>query len=80
MQKGSTNKQAPPDMTGQSIRACLCREVPVDHEAHSLTQRGQLQRVAKTELRRERAPEAEAESRNTAGRSGNSCGTSVKHS
>ena len=29
-------QQAPPDMqTGQSIRACLRREVPADHEAHS---------------------------------------------
>ena len=29
-------------MTGQSIRICLRREVPTDHEAHSHTQRGQL--------------------------------------
>ena len=29
-------------MTGQSIRTCLRREVPTDHEAHSHTQRGQL--------------------------------------
>ena len=36
-------QQAPPDMmTGQSIRTCLRREVPTDHEAHSHTQRGQL--------------------------------------
>ena len=29
-------QQAPPDMqTGQSIRACLRRGVPADHEAHS---------------------------------------------
>ena len=29
-------RQAPPHMlTGQSIRACLRREVPADHEAHS---------------------------------------------
>ena len=36
-------QQAPPDtMTGQSIRACLRREVPTDHEAHSHSQRGQL--------------------------------------
>ena len=35
--------QAPPDMmTGQSIRTCLRRKVPTDHEAHSHTQRGQL--------------------------------------
>ena len=32
-------KHTPPDMqTGQSTRACLCREVPTDHEAHG--QRG----------------------------------------
>ena len=31
-------QQAPPDMmTGQSIRTCLRREVPTDHEAHSHT-------------------------------------------
>ena len=37
--------QAPPDMqTGQSSRACLCREVPADHEAHSRSQRGQLRK------------------------------------
>ena len=36
-------EQAPPDMmTGQSIRTCLRREVPTDHEAHSHTQRRQL--------------------------------------
>ena len=36
-------QQAPPDtLTGQSIRTCLRREVPTDHEAHSHTQRGQL--------------------------------------
>ena len=36
-------RQAPPEMmTGQSIRTCLRREVPTDHEAHSHTQRGQL--------------------------------------
>ena len=29
-------------LTGQSIRACLRREVPADHEAHSHTQRRQL--------------------------------------
>ena len=29
-------------MTGQSIRTCLRREVPTDHEAHSHTQREQL--------------------------------------
>ena len=41
-------EQAPPDMlTGQSTRACLRREVPADHEAHS-------------QLRRESTPEAEA--------------------
>ena len=57
----STTKQAPPDMqTGQSIRACLRREVPADHEAHSQPQRRQLRRVAKTKLRRESTPEAEA--------------------
>ena len=34
---------SPPDMmTGQSIRTCLRREVPTDHEAHSHTPRGQL--------------------------------------
>ena len=32
--------------TGQSIRACLRRVVPADHEAHSQTQRRQLRRVA----------------------------------
>ena len=48
-------------MTGQSMQACLRREVPTDHEAHSQAQRRQLRRVATTELRRERAPEAEAE-------------------
>ena len=54
-------QQAPPDMqTGQSIRACLRREVPADHEAHSQPQRRQLRRVAKTKLRRECTPEAEA--------------------
>ena len=36
-------QQAPPDMmTGQSIRTCLRREAPTDHEADSHTQRGQL--------------------------------------
>ena len=54
-------QQAPPDMqTGQSIRACLRREVPADHEAHSQPQRRQLRRVATTELRRECTPETEA--------------------
>ena len=34
--KTPQQKQAPPDMqTGQSIRACLRRGVPADHEAHS---------------------------------------------
>ena len=28
-------RKAPPDvLTSQSKRACLCREVPTDHEAH----------------------------------------------
>ena len=59
---GRQQEQAPPDMlTGQSIRACLRREVPTDHEPHSETQRRQLRRVAPTELRRECTPEAEAE-------------------
>ena len=67
-------QQAPPDMqTGQSSRACLCREVPADHEAHSRPQRGQLRRnecrshsrvvTTLTELRRDRDPEAEAVTR-----------------
>ena len=34
--------------TGQSIRACLRREVPADHEAHSQTHRRQLRRVAQS--------------------------------
>ena len=30
------SKKAPPDMwTGRSMRACLSREVPIDHEARS---------------------------------------------
>ena len=38
-------QQAPPDMQiGQSSGACLCREVPADHEAHSRPQRGQLRK------------------------------------
>ena len=45
--------------TGQSIRACLRRGVPADHEAHSRSGR-QLRRVATTELRRDCSPEAEA--------------------
>ena len=33
---GYQQVQAPPDMlTGQSIRTCLRRKVPTDHEAHS---------------------------------------------
>ena len=44
--KTPQQKQAPPDMqTGRSIRACLRRGVPADHEAHSQTQRRQLRRV-----------------------------------
>ena len=36
-------QQALPDMqTGQSVYACLRREVPVDHKAHSQAQQGQL--------------------------------------
>ena len=58
------SKSALPTRTGstrhddKSMLSCLRREVPVDHEAHSQTR--QLQRVATTELRRERAPEPEA--------------------
>ena len=38
-------QQAPPDIqTGQSAYACLRRELPADHEAHSRPQRGQLRR------------------------------------
>ena len=33
---------------GRSIRACLRRGVPADHEAHSQTQRRQLRRVAQS--------------------------------
>ena len=40
-------EQAPPDMqTGQSVYACLRREVPTDHEARGQAQRRQLRRVA----------------------------------
>ena len=61
---GRQQRQAPPDMmTGQSIRTCLRREVPTDHEAHSQTQRRQLRRVATTELRRECTPEGKLERR-----------------
>ena len=61
---GRQQELAPPDMrTGQSAQACLRREVPTDHEAHSQTQRRQLRRVATTELRWEWTPEAEAEHR-----------------
>ena len=57
-------EQAPPGMlTGQSKRACLIREVPTDHEAHSQSQRRQLRGVATTELRRDCSPQAEAEHR-----------------
>ena len=36
-------QQGPPDMqTGQSVYACLRREVPADHEAQSQAQEGQL--------------------------------------
>ena len=45
--------------TGQSVKACLRREVPTDHEARGQAQRRQLRRVA-TELRRDCDPEAEA--------------------
>ena len=39
-------RMAPPDvLTGRSVHARLCREVPADHEAHSQTQRQKLQRV-----------------------------------
>ena len=48
-------------LTGQSMQACLRREVPADHEAHSQAKRRQLQRVAMTELRRDHDPDAEAE-------------------
>ena len=59
---GKEQEQAPPDMmTGQSMQTCLRREVPTDHQAHRQAQRRQLRRVTKTELRRERTPEAEAE-------------------
>ena len=76
--KTPQQKQAPPDMqTGQSIRACLRRGVPADHEAHSQPQRRQLRRVATTELRRDCTPEAEAgESRTSEG----SCGTECRQS
>ena len=80
--KTPQQKQAPPDMqTGQSIRACLRRGVPADHEAHSQPQRRQLRRVATTELRRDCSPEAEAgESRTTARRSEGSCGNECRQS
>ena len=30
-----TSAKAPPDLlTGRSVEACLCRELPTDHEAH----------------------------------------------
>ena len=61
---GRQQEQAPPDMrTGQSAQACLRREVPTDHEAHSQSQLRQLRRVATTELRRDCSLEAEAEHR-----------------
>ena len=61
---GRQQEQAPPEMwTGQSAQACLRREVPTDHEAHSQSQRRQLRRVATTELRRDCSLEAEAEHR-----------------
>ena len=45
--KGSIkNTKAPPHMlTGQSVQACLRREVPTDREARGHTQRRQLRRV-----------------------------------
>ena len=60
---GRQQEQAPPDMqTGQSIRACLRREVPTDIEPHSQTQRRQLRRVATTELRRGCTPGTRSQS------------------
>ena len=62
--KTPQQKQAPPDMqTGQSIRACLRRGVPADHEAHSRSGDS----CATTELRRECTPKAEAGESQTMG-------------
>ena len=48
--------EAPSDtLTGRSKRACLCREVPTDHEAHGQTQR------AAAEASVGDVPDAEAE-------------------
>ena len=58
-------EQAPPDMmTGQSMPCMSASRSARWPEAHSQTQRRQLRRVATIELRRERAPEAEAEHEN----------------
>ena len=61
---------APPGMlTGQSKRACLRRQVPIDHEAHGQRGRGLQQKsrstdlcsgVGTTQLRWDAHPEAEA--------------------
>ena len=56
---GERAKKAPPDAsTVHSTRTCVCREVPVDHAAHS---EAQLRQVETTQLWRECTPEAEAD-------------------
>ena len=74
--------------TGQSSRACLRREVPADHEAHSRPQRGQLRRnecrshsrvvTTLTELWRDRDPEAEAVTRRSRAVAGSQAEQSLK--
>ena len=44
-----------------SINSSMSASMPTDHEAHCQTQRGQLRRVATTELRWDCSPETEAE-------------------